>query len=189
MAIRRRSGGTIAGKLNRGQIKTAYMHISRIYCVMLKQARSLNNKDLRPMISVMPSGRRETSPRSGRQKRHKRKRLRDSLRQHGKPSARAEQTWLNEGNKQIKEIEDSKQPVEAKVPQIVTAIHQYRAQANIARREIRRQRLGCDAEQSSTRKTRTVGSPVRSGPRTRHGPDVPTTRRPKKADEHNSRAC
>src|SRR5262249_27381232 len=37
-----------------------------------------------------------------------------------------------EGNKRIKEIQDSKEPVEAKVTQIVTAIHQYRALANLA---------------------------------------------------------
>jgi Family of unknown function (DUF5631)/Family of unknown function (DUF5632) len=38
----------------------------------------------------------------------------------------------NEGNQRIKEIQDSKEPVEAKVPQIVAAINQYRALANIA---------------------------------------------------------
>jgi len=37
-----------------------------------------------------------------------------------------------EGNKRIKEIQDSKEPAAAKVPQIVAAIHQYRALANIA---------------------------------------------------------
>ncbi len=37
-----------------------------------------------------------------------------------------------EGNKRIKEIQDSKEPVEAKVPQIVAAIHEYRALANMA---------------------------------------------------------
>jgi hypothetical protein len=38
----------------------------------------------------------------------------------------------DEGNKRIKEIQDSKEPVEAKVPQIVAAINQYRALANLA---------------------------------------------------------
>ena len=37
-----------------------------------------------------------------------------------------------EGNKQIKEIQDSKQPVEAKVPQIVAVIDQARTLANLA---------------------------------------------------------
>ena len=37
-----------------------------------------------------------------------------------------------EGNKQIKEIQDSKQPVEAKVTQIVAVIHQSRALASLA---------------------------------------------------------
>lgn len=37
-----------------------------------------------------------------------------------------------EGNKQIKEIQDSKLPVEAKVTQIVTAIHQSRALSSLA---------------------------------------------------------
>ena len=37
-----------------------------------------------------------------------------------------------EGNKQIKEIQDSKQPVEAKVTQIVAVIHQSRAMATLA---------------------------------------------------------
>src|ERR1700733_1421642 len=37
-----------------------------------------------------------------------------------------------EGNKRIKEIQDSKEPVVAKVPQIVAALHQYRALANLA---------------------------------------------------------
>ena len=36
-----------------------------------------------------------------------------------------------EGNERIKEIQDSKEPVAAKVPQIVAAIHQYRALANV----------------------------------------------------------
>ena len=38
----------------------------------------------------------------------------------------------DEGNKQIEEIQDSKQPVETKVPQIIAVIHQYRALANLA---------------------------------------------------------
>src|SRR5580693_6068396 len=37
-----------------------------------------------------------------------------------------------DGNKQIKEIQDSKQPIETKVPQIVAAIHRYRALASLA---------------------------------------------------------
>src|SRR6202044_490791 len=37
-----------------------------------------------------------------------------------------------EGNKRIKEIQDSEEPVEAKVPQIVAALHQHRALANMA---------------------------------------------------------
>ena len=37
-----------------------------------------------------------------------------------------------EGNKQIKEIQDSKQPVETKVAQIVALIHQSRALASLA---------------------------------------------------------
>src|ERR1700758_990069 len=37
-----------------------------------------------------------------------------------------------EGNKRIKEIQGSKEPVEAKVPQIVAAINQYRALANLS---------------------------------------------------------
>jgi hypothetical protein len=37
-----------------------------------------------------------------------------------------------EGNKRIKEIQDSNEPVEAKVPQIVAALHEYRALANMA---------------------------------------------------------
>jgi Family of unknown function (DUF5631)/Family of unknown function (DUF5632) len=37
-----------------------------------------------------------------------------------------------EGNKQIKEIQDSKEPVEAQVTQIVAVIHQYRALSNLA---------------------------------------------------------
>ncbi|MDT5115349.1 MAG: hypothetical protein QOE30_1088, partial [Mycobacterium sp.] len=36
-----------------------------------------------------------------------------------------------EGNERIKEIQDSKEPAEAKVTQIVAAIHQYRALANM----------------------------------------------------------
>jgi hypothetical protein len=36
------------------------------------------------------------------------------------------------GNKQIKEIQDSKEPMEAKVTQIVAAIHQYRALSDMA---------------------------------------------------------
>jgi hypothetical protein len=36
-----------------------------------------------------------------------------------------------EGNKRIQEIENSKEPVEAKVTQVVAAIHQYRALANM----------------------------------------------------------
>ena len=46
-----------------------------------------------------------------------------------------------EGNQRIKEIQDSKEPVEAKVPQIVAAINQYRALANIAGSEVLRQRV------------------------------------------------
>jgi hypothetical protein len=38
----------------------------------------------------------------------------------------------DEGNKQIKEIQDSKEPVEAQVTQIVALIHQYRALSNLA---------------------------------------------------------
>jgi hypothetical protein len=37
-----------------------------------------------------------------------------------------------EGNKEIREIQNSKEPVEAKVTQIVAAIHQYRALSNLA---------------------------------------------------------
>jgi hypothetical protein len=37
-----------------------------------------------------------------------------------------------EANQRIKEIQYSKEPVEAKVPQMIAAIHQYRALANIA---------------------------------------------------------
>src|SRR5258708_5035758 len=36
-----------------------------------------------------------------------------------------------EGNQRIKGIEDSKEPVEVKVPQIVVAIQQYRVMANL----------------------------------------------------------
>nr|BBX76468.1 hypothetical protein MFLOJ_02550 [Mycobacterium florentinum] len=36
-----------------------------------------------------------------------------------------------EGNQRIEEIQHSKEPVEAKVPQIIAAIHQYRAMASI----------------------------------------------------------
>lgn len=36
-----------------------------------------------------------------------------------------------EGNQRIKEIQDSQEPVQAKVPQIIAAIHQYRALASI----------------------------------------------------------
>jgi len=119
------------GKLNRSQIKTGFVH----FADMLRNA--------------------QTGPLTGQQG-HTADDLRDALRQ-GENQARqvADKNGIKEdaygtaydstlslqqdltslaeeGNKQIKAVQDSKEPVEARVTQIVAAIHQYRMLSNIA---------------------------------------------------------
>jgi hypothetical protein len=119
------------GKINRGNIKTGFTN----FADMLRNA--------------------QTGPLAGQQG-HTADDLRDVFRQ-GEDQARrvAEKNGVKEsaygtaydsmlslqqdltglaeeGNKQIKDIQDSREPVEAKVTQIVAAIHQYRALSNLA---------------------------------------------------------
>ena len=119
------------GKINRSQIQTGFMH----FAAVLRNA--------------------QTGPLAGQQG-HTADDLRDAYRQ-GENQARqvAEKNGVKEdaygaaydstlslqqdltslaeeGNKQIKAVQDSKEPVEAQVTQIVAAIHQYRMLSNIA---------------------------------------------------------
>lgn len=118
------------GKLNRGQIKTGFIHFADLLLSAqtgpLSQQGGYTADDLRHAFSEGEKQAREVAEKNG---------IKENAYGTAYDSMVSLQHALtnlaDEGNKQIKEIQDSKQPVETKVPQIVEAIHRYRAQANI----------------------------------------------------------
>ena len=119
------------GKINRGQIKTGFVH----FADMLRNAQTgplaeqqgYTADDLRNAFRQGEDQARRVAEKNG---------VKESAYATAYDSMVSLQHDLtdlaNEGNKRIKEIQDSKEPVEAKVPQIVAAINQYRALANLA---------------------------------------------------------
>ncbi len=92
-----------------------------------------------------------------------------------------------EGNNQIKEIQSSKQPVEAKVTQIVALIHQCRALASLAAAKYGGNVLDAMQQILDEEGTGAVCSPVRTCPRHRCRADVPTTKRSNRPRERCAR--
>jgi hypothetical protein len=118
------------GKLNRGNIKTGFTNFGD----MLRSAqtgpladqRGHTADDLRNAYRQGEAQARQVSQKNG-VKEGAYGTAYDSM-----VSLRQDLTNLAaEGNQRIKDIQESKEPMEAKVPQIVAAIHQYRALANL----------------------------------------------------------
>jgi Family of unknown function (DUF5631)/Family of unknown function (DUF5632) len=119
------------GKINRGQLKTGFVH----FADMLRNAQTgplaeqhgYTADDLRNAFRRGEDQARQVAEKNG---------VKESAYGTAYDSMVSLQHDLtdlaNEGNQRIKEIQDSKEPVEAKVPQIVAAINQYRALANLA---------------------------------------------------------
>jgi hypothetical protein len=119
------------GKINRGQTKTGFVH----FADMLRNAQTgplaeqqgYTADDLRNAFRQGEEQARQVAEKNG---------VKESAYGTAYDSMVNLQHDLtdlaNEGNQRIKEIQDSKEPVEAKVPQIVAAINQYRALANLA---------------------------------------------------------
>ena len=119
------------GKINRGQLKTGYVH----FADMLRNAQTgplaeqqgYTADDLRNAFRQGEDQARRVAEKNG---------VKESAYGTAYDSMVSLQHDLtdlaNEGNQRIKEIQDSKEPVEAKVPHIVAAVQQYRALANLA---------------------------------------------------------
>jgi hypothetical protein len=119
------------GKVNRGQIKTGFAH----FADMLRNAQTgplaeqqgYTADDLRNAFRQGENQARQVAEKNG---------VKESAYGTAYDSMVSLQHDLtdlaNEGNQRIKEIQDSKEPIEAQVPQIVASIQQYRALANIA---------------------------------------------------------
>ncbi|WP_322857971.1 DUF5631 domain-containing protein [Mycobacterium shigaense] len=118
------------GGANRGQIKSAYEHFSDIL-------RSAQSGPLAPQQGHTAEDLRNAFQRGEKQAREIA--LKNAAKEAAYSAAYESMVGLqhaltnvaNEANQQIKDIQKSKQPVAAKVPQIVETIHRYRAQANI----------------------------------------------------------
>jgi Family of unknown function (DUF5631)/Family of unknown function (DUF5632) len=118
-------------KINRGNIKTGYVHFADMLCNAqtgpLAEQQGHTADDLRNAFRQGENHARQVAEKNG---------VKESAYGTAYDSMLSLQHDLTglaeEGNKQIKEIQDSKQPAEAKVTQIVAAIHQYRALANLA---------------------------------------------------------
>lgn len=119
------------GRLNRGQIKSDFIDFAE----MLRNARSgplaqqqgYTIDDLRNAFSQGEIRAREVADKNG-TKEYAYSTAYDSMMglQHDLT------TLAEEGNKQIDKIQQSKEPAEAKVPQIIAAVHQYQALSNLA---------------------------------------------------------
>jgi hypothetical protein len=119
------------GKNNRSQIKTGFIH----FADMLRSARTgpladqqgYTIEDLRNAFSQGESQARQIADKNG---------VKENAYISAYDSAISLQNDLTnlaeEGNKRINEIQNSKEPVEAKVTQIVAAIHQYQALSSLA---------------------------------------------------------
>ena len=119
------------GKINRGQLKTGFVH----FADMLRNAQTgplagqqgYTADDLRNAFRQGEDQARQVAEKNG---------VKESAYGTAYDSMVSLQHDLtnlaNEGNQRIKEIQDSKEPVEAKLPQIVAAINEYRALANLA---------------------------------------------------------
>ncbi|BAX93102.1 DUF5631 domain-containing protein [Mycobacterium shigaense] len=118
------------GKLNRRQIKSAYAHFSEmLYNAQagpLAPQQGHTADDLRKIFQDGEKHAREVSDKNG-TKETAYSTAYDSMAslQHALANV------ANEANQQIKEIQNSKVPAEAKATEIVTVIHRYRAQANL----------------------------------------------------------
>src|SRR5262249_55212115 len=119
------------GKINRGQIKAGLMHFADMLhnaqTGPLAEQQGYTADDLRRAFQQGEGQARQVAAKNG---------VKESAYGTAYDSMQSLQHDLtnlaDEGNKRIKEIQDSKEPVGAKVPQIVAAITQYRTLANLA---------------------------------------------------------
>jgi hypothetical protein len=118
-------------KINRGNTKTGYMHFAdtlrNAQAGPLAEQQGHTADDLRDAFRQGENEARRVAEKNG---------IKESAYGSAYDSMLSLQHDLTalaeEGNKQIKQIQESKEPVEAKVTQIVAAIHQYRALSNLA---------------------------------------------------------
>jgi hypothetical protein len=119
------------GKINRGNIKTEFTNFADMLCNAqsgpLAQQQGHTADDLRDVFRQGENQARQVAEKNG---------VKESAYGTAYDSMVSLQHDLTdlaeEGNKQIKEIQNSKQPLETKVPQIVAVIHDYRALSNLA---------------------------------------------------------
>lgn len=119
------------GKTNRGMVKTGYQNFADILrnaqTGPLADQHGHTADDLRNSFAQGENLARQVAEKNG-IKEGAYSTSYDSIQ-----SLRHDLTSLaEEGNKQIKDIQDSKEPVEVKVTQIVAAVNQYRALSNLA---------------------------------------------------------
>jgi hypothetical protein len=118
------------GKINRGQIKTGFVHFADMLrnaqTDQLSDQQGYTADDLRDAFRQGENQAQRVAEKNG---------VKESTYGTAYDSMISLQHDLTglaeEGNKQIKEIQDSKEPVEVKVTHIVALIHQYRALANL----------------------------------------------------------